>query len=303
MVCSDDFSRHVSIGVTTKVVTTYLLYKLAGLFCLFFTSAAFSYELKDDLGNTWQFDSPPARIISLAPSLTESLFAIGAGPQIVGVTEYSDFPEEAKKLPRVGGLNLQYEVIVSLHPDVLIGDPALTGKSLEKLRALNLKAIALRTQKVEDIPGTLNKLGEITGHEKEARQVANDLQQKMNQIVSQTSSLPRPRVFLEVWDHPLMTTGSDTFLGELIQMAGGQNVAEGIAEAWGQISEEVVIQKDPEIVLLLTTKKQDLLKRPAWQKTTAAKTGRIYELNRDLFSHPSPRIVEALQQLVTIIHP
>ena len=281
-----------------------LLYTLIFSFFYFFVQTnAFSYELKDDLGNTWQIDTPALRIISLAPSFTESLFAIGAGSQIVGVTQYSDFPEAAKKLPRVGALNLQYETIVSLHPDVLIGDPALTSKSLEKLRSLNLKAVALRTQKIEDIPITLQKLGEITGHEKEAQQVSTEMLEKMKKLASKTEGLPRPRVFLEVWDSPLMTAGSSTFLGELIQMAGGDNIAGSAAEAWGLISEEVVIQKDPEVLLLLTSKKKDFLDRPAWKGTSAAKTGRIYELNRDLFSHPSPRIVDALQELVAIIHP
>lgn len=270
---------------------------------LLLSSTAYSFELKDDLGNTWSFDSPANRIISLAPSFTESLFAIGAGPQIVGVTEYSDYPEEAKKIPRVGALNLQYEVIVALRPDVLIGDPALTSKSLEKLKSLNLKVFAIRTQKISDIPVTLRTLGKITGHEKQAQDVAAELQEKMNEIAATTANLPRPRVFVEIWDRPLMTAGPKTFLGELIQLAGGQNVVEGIAEDWGQVSEEVVIEKDPEIVLLLTTKKQDLLDRSAWQQTTAAKTGRVYELSRDLFSHPSPRIVDALQLLVTLIHP
>lgn len=269
----------------------------------FFSVPAFSYELKDDLGNVWQFDSPPQRIVSLAPSITEDLFAIGAGPQLVGVTEYSNFPEEAKKLPRVGSLNLQYEVILSLHPDVLIGDPVLTSKSFDKLKSLNLKVVALRTQKIEDIPITLKKLGEIAGREKEAQQTIAEMTEKMSQLDSRTSGLSRPRVFLEVWDRPLMTTGSDTFLGELIEMAGGDNVAKGIAEAWGQISEEVVIEKNPQIVLLLTSKKQDFLSRPAWKETSAAKTGQIYELNRELYSQPSPRIVDALQQLVSIIHP
>jgi iron complex transport system substrate-binding protein len=161
----------------------------------------------------------------------------------------------------------------------------------------------LRTQKIEDISVTLKKLGEITGHEKEASQVATGMQEKINQVVSETSGLPRPRVFLEVWDRPLMTAGPDTFLGQLIQMAGGQNVVEGLADSWGQISEEVVIQKDPEIVLLLTTRKQDIINQPEWKETTAVKTGRIYELNRTLFSQPSPKIVDALQQLVTMIHP
>jgi iron complex transport system substrate-binding protein len=272
---------------------------------VFLLSCSFSYsfELKDDLGNTWQFDSTPQRIISLAPSITESLFAIGAASQLVGVTEYSDYPEEAKKLPRVGGLNLQYEVIVALHPDVLIGDPALTSKSLEKLKSLNLKVVAIRTQNLSDIHASLMKLGKISGHEEQARIAGDELQEKIKRISAATSGLPKPRVFLEIWDKPLMTAGPRTFLGELIELAGGTNIVKEMAQDWGQVSEEFVIQSDPEIVLLLTTRKEDLLKQPAWKETTAARTGQVYELDRALFSQPSPRIVEALQQLVSLIHP
>lgn len=265
--------------------------------------AQYPVPFKDALGTEFRFEKQPRRIISLIPSITESLFYIGAGSQIVGVTKYCNFPEAAKKLPRIGDLNLNYEKIVSLNPDLIIGDPVLISKSLDKLRSLNLKVLALRTQKIEEILTTLNDLGQITGHRKEAEQVTANMKRAIDDVIRLTSGANHPRVFLEVWDQPLMTVGADAFLGELITMAGGENVARDITRAWAQISEEVVIQKNPEVVLLLTGKKSIYMNRPEWKNVAAIQTGRIYQLDRDLFSQPSPRLVQALTHLTQLLHP
>lgn len=265
--------------------------------------AEYPVIFKDALGTDFRFEKQPARIISLIPSITESLFYIGAGSQIVGVTKYCNFPEAAKKLPRIGDLNLNYEKIVSLNPDLIIGDPVLISKSLDKLRSLNLKVLALRTQKIQEILKTLNDLGQITGHPKEAAEVTANMKKAIDEIIRRTSGVDHPRVFLEVWDQPLMTVGADAFLGELITLAGGENIARDITRAWAQISEEVVIRKNPEIVLLLTGKKDTYMKRPEWKNVAAIQTGRVYQLDRDLYSQPSPRLVEALTHLTQLLHP
>lgn len=282
----------------------------AGLFLSFslFLLAApafadYPVSFKDALGTEFHFEKQPGRIISLIPSITESLFYIGAGSQIVGVTKYCNFPEAAKKLPRIGDLNLNYEKIVSLNPDLIIGDPVLISKSFDKLRSLNLKVLALRTQKIQEILTTLNDLGQITGHPKEAAEVTANMKKAIDEIISRTSGVDHPRVFLEVWDQPLMTVGADAFLGELITLAGGENIARDITRAWAQISEEVVIQKNPEIVLLLTGKKDIYMKRPEWKNVAAIQAGRVYQLDRDLYSQPSPRLVEALTHLTQLLHP
>jgi iron complex transport system substrate-binding protein len=265
--------------------------------------AQYPVVFKDALGSEFQFSSQPKRIISVIPSITESLFYIGAGSQLVGATKYCNFPEAAKKLPRVGDLNLNYERIVSLNPDLIIGDPVLISKSLDKLRSLNLRVLALRTQKIQEILQTMKDLGRITGHTKEATEVTERMKKILDEIASKTSSVEHPRVFLEVWDQPLMTVGPDAFLGELIELAGGKNVANDITRAWAQISEEVVIQKDPEVLLLLTGKKDAYMKRPEWKNVTAIRKGRVYQLNRDLYSQPSPRLIEALTHLTQLLHP
>jgi iron complex transport system substrate-binding protein len=265
--------------------------------------ADYPLEYRDALGTNVRIEVQPRRIISLMPSITESLFYIGAGPQIIGATKYCNYPEAAKKIPRIGDLNLNYERILSLNPDLILGDPVLISKSLEKLRGMNLKVVAIRTQKVSEIMTTLRVLGNITGHSREANEAARKMEESVAQIVNRTSRLARPRVFLEVWDKPLMTVGGDAFLGELIAMAGGQNIAQDVTRAWAQISEEVVIHGDPEVLLLLTGNKDAYAERPEWKQVSAIRKGRVYELDRDLYSQPSPRLVLALQQLAQLIHP
>ncbi|RLE03149.1 MAG: hypothetical protein DRI99_05225 [Candidatus Aminicenantes bacterium] len=269
--------------------------------------------LIDDLGHHLELDHPPQRIISLAPNITEILFALELEDRLVAVTQFCNFPPEAQKKPHIGGyINPQLEKIISFHPDLILGFRGNPLPLIQQLQALHLPIFVLdEGHTILSLLSMIQRLGQATFQEKKAAvlmaKIKNQLEQ-LNQIMSQTQR--RPRVLLLLAGTQLWTCGRDTFLNDLIARAGGENIMKHIHRAWFVAQLEDLITKNPEIIILLAPnqtvfkqRRHALTSLPLFQQIQAVKKGNIYYLNEDLVSRLSPRIIKALYQLAQILHP
>ncbi len=257
---------------------------------------------------------PAQKIVSLAPSNTELLFAIGAGSQVVGRDDFSDYPAEAAQLPSVGGSMGDYnlEAIVALQPDLVLLSELNSSDLVQSLENLGLKVYYLGNPvEIEGLYTNLETLGKITGHEADAASLIESLKakvSKVDELIATTST--RPLVFYELdateptkpW-----TAGPGTFVDQLITRAGGENLGGSLDGAWVQISQEALIINDPEIIVMgdsiygITA--EQVAKRAGWENLKAVTDGQIYPFDDDLASRPGPRLVDGLIELARIIHP
>ncbi|BAS27386.1 ABC transporter substrate-binding protein [Limnochorda pilosa] len=268
---------------------------------------AASIQVTDALGQNYEWNAPPQRIIALAPSITENLFAVGAGPQVVGVSAYSDYPSEAASLPVVSdATQVNLERLLELQPDLVVGDLQLVRAHLEDLKRLGVAVFAVDVPNLEALWEALLLLGQATGHEETARSLVAGLQQRVAAVQERTASIPpdqRPLVFVEVWNDPLMTAGPGSFIDELVTLAGGRNLAHEAPSAWPTYSPETVIARDPEVILLTHPNRGEVQARPGWQSVRAIRDGKVYELDPDSVTITGPRLVDGLEALARIFHP
>ena len=268
----------------------------------------------DDLGRVVSIDSIPQRIISLAPSNTEILFALGLGDRVVGVTEFCDYPEAAKAKPKIGGFTtVDMESVVALEPDLILAGNIHQDETIPKLESLGLTVFALAPQTVDGVLENITLVGEITGSSQEAAQLVASLEARIKAITDQTDSLSesqRPGVFYILWHDPLMTVGSEARIHELIVKAGGINIAQDLTGDYPTISLEAVILANPQVIIAGSghgtgedSTFQFAKTEPILEDTDARRHGRVYEIDADLPSRPGPRIVDALEELARLIHP
>ena len=258
--------------------------------------------------------APPKRVISLAPSLTEMVYALGAGQTLVGVTTVCNYPEAARRLPKVGGMEdggVDLEKVLSLKPDLVVAIGLYQSSTVEALRRLGLRVELVPSQTVEDVFAAANRLGTLLGRQAEARRLTADMGRRIDRVRRATAALPkgrRPRVFYQVWDQPLMTATRDTLIGRLIELGGGVNVFSDLSGRYVQVSPEAVLKRDPQVILAPTTHASRvdpkiLARTPGLAGVTAVRTGRVYVLDGDLVSRAGPRIAEALELVARAIHP
>jgi len=270
--------------------------------------------LTDGLGRTVTLASPAQRVVSLAPSLTEILFTVGAGDQVVGRDEYSDYPEAAKNVTSIGSTyqTLNTELILSLHPDLVV---AAGLNSPEQIKALeDLEVTVYMFTNPTDFEGMyehLHIMGQLTGHEGEAADLVESLQKRVDAVVQKAAGAETPKVFYEIdgTDHPAKpwTSGPNTFMDAMISMAGGINIGGVLADPWAQISLEEIVLQDPDFIILGDTAYgvtiESVGQRSGWGELTAVKNGAIFAFDDNLASRPGPRLVDGLEALVGILHP
>ena len=271
----------------------------------------YPYTFTDDAGRQVTLEARPERIVSLAPSNTEILFAIGAGDRVVGVDSFSDYPAEVQDLPKLGGLtDTNYEQIVALEPDLALTIGG-TEEQVKKLEELGIPVAVIQPATLDDVLERIQRIGELVDAQAGAQQVVADMKARIDAVRQRVADVPpdqRVRVFYEVWNDPLMTVGPGGFIHDVIVAAGGVNVAEGTGQAWPQISLEEVVRQDPQVIVVPASLKSsyDELKagtRSGWEGITAVKEGRIYMIDDDLISRPGPRLVEGLEQLARWFYP
>jgi len=264
----------------------------------------------DEMGRRVDIPSPPQRIVSLAPSITETLYYLNLGKRIVGVTEFSNYPDEARRKPKVGSyINLNIEKIISLKPDLIIAIADGNKKeSVDALERLGYSVYAINPRCVKDVFRTIVNIGKITGRVDSANKLIKELKSRINYIESRTRGIERPRVFFQIGINPVVTVGKDTFHNDLIKMAGGLNISGNEKAKYPRYSMEEVLLNTPDIIIISSMdrgggfdrKKREWMK---WKSIPAVKNGRIYVIDSDLVDHPSPRIIDGLEELSRLIHP
>ncbi len=270
------------------------------------SARAKTITVEDARGNTITFEQPPERIVSFMPSNTEILFHLGLGDRVVGVDDFSDYPPEAKNLPKVGNaFSVDYEKIANLSADVVVV-PAQNSEMINKLKQYNQTVVATGSISVEDVYSDMKMLGKMCGMEEEAEQKAQDLKDEMQQITQGREDIPmkdRPDVlYLTSVDPSMYAPGEKTFQHELITKAGGDNIASN-KTGWSTISESRIIDSDPDVIIApesIRKNVENLTEKESWQGIDAVKDDDIHYVNSDVMSRPGPRIVQAETTLVNI---
>ena len=256
----------------------------------------------DELGRSVKVKALPSRIISLAPSVTETLFALGLGDRIAGVTSYCDYPPETASKERVGDTQRpSIEKIIALKPDLVI---IVTASQLEqfvtRLDELGIPVYVSNPSTVEGVLESVERLGELTGTGERARELSSSLRARIEAVRARVSAEPRPRVLLILGNEPLITVGGTNFINDLIERAGGRSISADENNDYPQYSLESAVAKQPEVIFLQSGE-PDLPER--LKQTPAARGGRVYQLDSDLLLRPGPRIVDGLEQMASKIHP
>lgn len=264
----------------------------------------------DSRGRDVVFDRAPQRVVSLSPAHTEVFYALGLGGRIVGTDSYSDFPPEASEKPRVGdAFTLNLEALAALEPDLVYTTWEGPVADVERL---GIKVLYLFP--ADDLQGVLDNialLGRITDREAQANALVEDMESRINAVVGRLAGMEKgPRLYYEL-DPALYTIGPDTFIGSIMEMLKVQNVAAGAGSRYPQLSAEVVVEKDPEVILLGDSREylstgitvDEVKARPGWGGITAVREGRVYSFNDSLLSRPGPRIVEGIEQLAGLLYP
>lgn len=263
----------------------------------------------DDAGRRVYFSKPPTRIVSLAPSITEMLFAVGAGHQLVGVTDFCNFPVEALTKPKVGYSNPNMESLVALKPDLIIapGD-FLKPDVMMRLEQLKIPVFLLLDKRVEDIFAHIQTLGRIVGGSSRADSVAMDLRNQIASVKQRVQTKRPVRVLYVLNSQPLITVGPGSFIDQLIELAGGRNIASGSRTPYPRLSMETVLQEDPEVLVFpvgtsegISQAEQDVWRQ--WTSMTAVKYGQLHQISSDWLNRPGPRIGKGLEALAGILHP
>jgi iron complex transport system substrate-binding protein len=263
----------------------------------------------DDAGRRMYFAQPPARIISLAPSITEMLFAMEAGEQLVGVTDFCDFPPDALKKPKVGYSNPNLESLVALQPDLVVAPhDFLKPDVIGKLEQLKIPVFILADKNVEGIFVHIQTLGRIVGRSSKADTIAMQLRQQVAVIQRRIEGRIPVRMLYVLNSQPLITVGPGGFIDQLIRMAGGTNVAANSATPYPRLSMEAVLQEDPEVLVFPVGKAEGISESEQqtwrqWSTMTAVKQGRLHQISADWLNRPGPRIARGLEALVEILHP
>lgn len=259
---------------------------------------AVGVRVADDSGDSASVVLPAHRIVSLNPAATELLFAIGAGGSVIGRTTWCDYPPEAKAVPSLGdGINPNLEAIVARKPDlVLLYTSGQNADAVRRLRDLGIPALRFRTDSLSDVPRLARVFGRLTGHEASADSLAGAFAVELASATAPAAAR-RPTVFLLVWDQPPMTVGRGSFLTELIERAGGENLFADIRSSSAPVSIEAVAARNPDVILVLGKEPPPFADRPEWRVVRAVREQRFVPADGSEFSRPSPRAPGAIRKL------
>lgn len=264
----------------------------------------------DQLNRRIEVPDDPQRVISLAPSITEIVYAINRGNRLKGATRYSNYPTEATKLPRIGSyVRLDIERIVALNPDLCIATKDGNPKAIiERLGSLNIPVYVVNPYNLATVMETILEIGTILNAGDKAVILTKTMRNRIQRVKSKVAAVGyRPRVFFQIGISPIVSAGSGTFIHELIKLAGGRNLAEGRI-AYPRFSREHVLALEPEIFIITSMARHADFERikaewRRWSNIPAVRDERIFLVDSDLFDRPSPRLVGGLELLTRLIHP
>ncbi len=276
-----------------------------GLIVLVLLAAHFAHAeivVHDDAGRTVRLAAPAQRIVSLAPHITENLYAAGAGSHIVGAVDYSDYPAAAKKLPRVGDYDrLDLEAILALQPDLVIAwDSGNQAGQLAKLRALGLPLFVSRPLKLGDIATDIARFGDLAGTSAVALPEARAVRARIAELRARYSMRPPVRTFYQIWDRPLITVNGEQMISKVMRLCGADNVFAGLPQLAPTVSIEAVLAADPEAIIASgadATRPRWLDMWQRWKDLTAVARGNLFFVPPDLISRPTPRVLDGARLL------
>ena len=254
----------------------------------------------DDTGASVPIPAKAERIISLAPSCTELLYALGLGDQIIAVSESSDYPPEAKEKAQLGVINLNYEQIVSLKPDLIVGINSLQPTGIAHLRKLGLPVLALEPSKFEDVVGNIGTLGIATGKGEEAEMLTREMLGVIEAVRKQAKPMDL-KVFVEISMEPLYAAAADTFVGQMLTDCGAKNAVPAEYKGFAALSEEALLAGEPDLIITTSPEAQQLLATSKWRQLKAVKAGKVKAVSPDLLLRPGPRLGEGLKVLFNLV--
>ncbi len=261
----------------------------------------------DGLGRKVELPKHPRRIISLAPSVTETLFLLGAGERVIGVTTQCDWPGEAKRKPKIGDLlNPNYELILAAKPDLIIASTAGNDRAaVLKLAELGLPVYVTAPRSVQKIFGSVEGIARITGCAERGEQLIAEMKSRLATVKQRLAGLPPTRAFFITWFDPLLAPGKNTFETDALRQADVLSITADIGEFYPRYSLEQVLARDPDAIITVEhtgSPLPDLRQIAGWRDLRAVKQGRIYVLS-EVFQHPSPRFVDGVEELARKLHP
>ena len=278
------------------------------LFAAIFFSFAFTNCTKKDAQNpnVKAKQSIPQRIVSLSPASTEILFAVGAENQIAAVSDFSDYPPQAQNLPKVGGFDgktLSLEKILSFNPDFVYLTNVMHNHLIPHFESLNIDYYLSDANSFEQVKNEILQIAKITGHPSTGENLVKEIDSAINKINSQNQLLQKPTVYWEVWNSPFMSVGNSSFINDLIKTAGGINIFQEIAQAYPTVSEETIVAKNPQIIIIpqnsgITV--DSVKNRKGWSQIDAVKNDKIFIVDDNLLTRSGARIGESAEYLANL---
>ena len=295
-----------------RLLGAVLVIGLFGLTACTQNSTPSSVTYVDDIGRTVQINGIPQRIISLSPSNTEMVYALGLQDKLVGVTSYDNYPPEAKNKPIVSDYStVDLEKIVNAKPDLVLADSIQKNDTIPALEKLGITVYTMTPDTIDKIFSDLTILSQITGKTNEADDLVANLKTRIQAVADKTAKLTdieKPRVLFVTWHDPIWTAGSDTMIQYLINEAGGTNIASDL-NGYTTITLESVIQRNPQVIIVMSSMGTQnasldyIMSNEQFKSTDAVKNGQVYEIDADIFGRTTPRIVDGLETLAKLIHP
>ncbi|MDF2607386.1 MAG: ABC-type cobalamin/Fe3+-siderophore transport system, periplasmic component [Bacillales bacterium] len=274
--------------------------------------ADFPVTITDATKKEITIEKEPQKIVSLIPSNTETAFALGLNEEIIGVSEFDNYPEEATKKEKVSGMEVNVEKIISLNPDLVLAHESMlgqAGQAFDQLKASNINVIVIRNAtNFKDVYESINTIGKATGKSEQATKIVKDMKSNIESIKNKVQGESKQKVWVEVSPAPeIYTTGDGTFMHEMLSLLGAENVA-GDQQGWVKLSEEIVVQKNPDVILTTygaytPNATQLVLDRKAWANVNAIKNKKVFDLSDDLVSRPGPRLAKGVEEIAKALYP
>ncbi|MDQ8735258.1 ABC transporter substrate-binding protein [Paenibacillus sp. LHD-38] len=270
------------------------------------TTTVYPLTIKDDTGTEITFEKQPTKVITLVPSETETIYAIGSGEQVVGVDQWSDYPEEAASKPKVGDMTTNIEAVVALNPDLVLASSSLNTDAITKLRELKIAVYATDPLTYDAVIAKIENLGHIMNKQSEAKAVADHMRDVKQQVSDAVKDVEKKKVYLEF--SPGWTVGSGTFLDELLSLAGGNNISAG-SSGWYEVNAEEVVTQNPALIIYPDLKEEPnpivvgIESRPGWDVIDAVKNKQMFAVTENPLVRVGPRLADGLLELAKVIHP
>ena len=255
-------------------------------------------EITDDLGRRITIPERVERVVSLAPNLTENIFAVGAGDRLIGVTSFCNYPEAAQKIQKVGDtISPNIETIIALKPQIVFVSTASQIETFTKtLEGQNITVFVTNPKDLSGVLANLKQLGEIFGTQAKAAALLDDLQKRIAAVDARVKDKAKTKAFVQISKEPLFTIGKESFLTEIIERAGGTSVTSDVATAYPKISKETALALSPGVIIL-SESPDNLEPNDVFKNSPAIKNGKVFKISADILSRPGPRIVDALEQI------